>query len=283
MQSAVSTYHIAARLCSTTRRTSGRCRASKAAPTRGWNLLRSWLRRGRARFIQMLPFTRSRDNLASWLVALGDPEHYGQLLVSRFRAEAGVRSAPGGGGSIRTRRFRRRLRCGPAGLQVIQGADGDSVEESLIYVRRSPARAGSDPQAQRVIVATIRSQIVMERHSTPRSRAPLRRPGPRLPSAPASLPQQHRPHLRLPHLAPNLSPGFTWRTWRTRSLGRRPPATIRALAARRRATGRMRREIKRLGEITDKMPRRSEDPQSSAPACLAPGPPGFSPGRHQVT
>ena len=38
-----------------------------------------------AEFIQMLPFTpRSRDNLASWMVARSDTEHYGQLLVFQF-------------------------------------------------------------------------------------------------------------------------------------------------------------------------------------------------------
>ena len=40
---------------------------------------------GAAEFIQMLPFTpRRRDNLASWMVARSDREHYGQRLVFEF-------------------------------------------------------------------------------------------------------------------------------------------------------------------------------------------------------
>src|SRR5262245_39049844 len=36
-------------------------------------------------FIQMLPFTpRAKDNLAAWIAARSDPEHYGQLVVFRF-------------------------------------------------------------------------------------------------------------------------------------------------------------------------------------------------------
>ncbi len=38
-----------------------------------------------AEFIQMLPFTpRRKDNLASWLVARSDGEHYGRLAVFEF-------------------------------------------------------------------------------------------------------------------------------------------------------------------------------------------------------
>ena len=49
-----------------------------------------------AEFIQMLPFTpRRRDNLASWMVARSDGEHYGKLqvfAVSRSRRWCSVRS-----------------------------------------------------------------------------------------------------------------------------------------------------------------------------------------------
>ena len=50
-------------------------------------------------FIQMLPFTpRNRDNLAAWLVARSDGEHYGRLRVFAVpEAEARLRAAPGGG------------------------------------------------------------------------------------------------------------------------------------------------------------------------------------------
>src|SRR5258708_19345116 len=38
-----------------------------------------------AEFILMTPFTpRGKDNLASWMVARNDGEHYGQLIVYRF-------------------------------------------------------------------------------------------------------------------------------------------------------------------------------------------------------
>ena len=38
-----------------------------------------------AEFIQMLPFTpRQRDNLAAWLVARSDGEHYGKMRVFEF-------------------------------------------------------------------------------------------------------------------------------------------------------------------------------------------------------
>lgn len=39
----------------------------------------------REEFIQMLPFTpRLKENLAAWMVARSDPEHYGQLVVYQF-------------------------------------------------------------------------------------------------------------------------------------------------------------------------------------------------------
>ena len=121
-----------------------------------------------AEFIQMLPFTpRRRDNLASWMVARSDGEHYGQLLVFQFpEAEAGVRPAPG----------RRAHQPGsgdraadhavePAGLRGDQGTlMVIPIEESLIYVRPLylRAQAGRIPELTRVIVA-YQNQIVMER------------------------------------------------------------------------------------------------------------------------
>ena len=36
-------------------------------------------------FVQMLPFTpRGKDNLAAWMVARSDGEHYGKMLVFQF-------------------------------------------------------------------------------------------------------------------------------------------------------------------------------------------------------
>ncbi len=66
-------------------------------------------------FIQMLPFTpRNRDNLAAWLVARSDGEHYGHAARLRVsEAEARVRSAPGGGAhQPGPDDLRRRSRCG---------------------------------------------------------------------------------------------------------------------------------------------------------------------------
>ena len=68
-----------------------------------------------AEFIQMLPFTpRAEDNLAAWMVARSDGDALrpaGGLPVpeteDRLRPAAGRRRA-----SIRTRRSRRRSRCG---------------------------------------------------------------------------------------------------------------------------------------------------------------------------
>ncbi len=41
----------------------------------------------KAEFIQMLPFTpRRRDNLASWMVARSDGEHYGKIRCSSSRS-----------------------------------------------------------------------------------------------------------------------------------------------------------------------------------------------------
>ena len=53
----------------------------------------------RPEFIQMLPFTpRRRDNLASWMVARSDGEHYGKIQVLPVpEAETDLRPAPGRG------------------------------------------------------------------------------------------------------------------------------------------------------------------------------------------
>ena len=71
-------------------------------------------RREGAEFIQMLPFTpRRSDNLAAWLVARSDGEHYGKLRVFEFPKQKLVfgprRSSRA---SARIRRSRRRSRSG---------------------------------------------------------------------------------------------------------------------------------------------------------------------------
>ena len=116
----------------------------------------------------MLPFTpRRRDNLAAWLVARSDGEHYGKMRVIRVpEAEAGVRSASG------RRAHQRRIRTispqitlwNQQGSQVIWGTlMVIPIEESLIYVRPLYLRAsgGRIPELTRVIVA-YENRIVMQ-------------------------------------------------------------------------------------------------------------------------
>lgn len=119
-------------------------------------------------FIQMLPFTpRRRDNLASWLVAQSDPEHYGQLIVFQFPKQKlvfGPRQV--------VARINQDQVIAPQitlwnqqGSEVIQGTlMVIPIEESLIYVRPLylRAQAGRIPELTRVIVA-YQNQIVMER------------------------------------------------------------------------------------------------------------------------
>jgi uncharacterized membrane protein (UPF0182 family) len=122
----------------------------------------------RAEFIQMLPFTpRRRDNLASWMVARSDPEHYGQLLVFQFPKQKlifGPRQV--------VARINQDQVISPQitlwsqqGSEVIQGTlMVIPIEESLLYVRPLylRAQAGRIPELTRVIVAH-QNQIVMER------------------------------------------------------------------------------------------------------------------------
>ncbi len=122
----------------------------------------------RAEFIQMLPFTpRRRDNLASWMVARSDPEHYGQLLVFEFPKQKlifGPRQV--------VARINQDQVISPQitlwnqqGSEVIQGTlMVIPIEESLLYVRPLylRAQAGRIPELTRVIVA-YGNQIVMER------------------------------------------------------------------------------------------------------------------------
>jgi uncharacterized membrane protein (UPF0182 family) len=118
-------------------------------------------------FIQMLPFTpRNRDNLAGWLAARSDGEHYGRLRVFQFpkqRVIFGPRQV--------VARINQDQAISPQitlwnqqGSQVIWGTlMVIPIEESLIYVRPLYLRAsgGRIPELTRVIVA-YQNQIVME-------------------------------------------------------------------------------------------------------------------------
>jgi uncharacterized membrane protein (UPF0182 family) len=118
-------------------------------------------------FIQMLPFTpRAKDNLAAWLAARSDGEHYGTLRVFQFPKQKvifGPRQV--------VARINQDQAISPQitlwnqqGSQVIWGTlMVIPIEESLIYVRPLYLRAsgGRIPELTRVIVA-YQNQIVME-------------------------------------------------------------------------------------------------------------------------
>ncbi len=117
-------------------------------------------------FIQMLPFTpRLKDNLAAWMVARSDGEHYGRLLVFQFPKQKVVF-----GPRQIVARINQDQTIAPQitlwnqqGSQVIQGTLlVIPIEESLLYVRPLYLRAagGRIPELKRVIVA-YQDQIVM--------------------------------------------------------------------------------------------------------------------------
>ena len=121
-----------------------------------------------AEFIQMLPFTpRRRDNLASWMVARSDGEHYGKLQAFQFPKQTLVF-----GPQQVVARINQDQVISPQitlwnqqGSQVIQGTlMVIPIEQSLIYVRPLylRAQAGRIPELTRVIVA-YQNRIVMER------------------------------------------------------------------------------------------------------------------------
>lgn len=117
-------------------------------------------------FIQMLPFTpRLKDNLAAWMVARSDGEHYGRLLVFQFPKQKVVF-----GPRQIVARINQDQTIAPQitlwnqqGSQVIQGTLlVIPIEESLLYVRPLYLRSagGRIPELKRVIVA-YQEQIVM--------------------------------------------------------------------------------------------------------------------------
>jgi uncharacterized membrane protein (UPF0182 family) len=118
-------------------------------------------------FIQMLPFTpRNRDNLAAWLAARSDAEHYGTLRAFQFPKQKvifGPRQVVARISQDQTISPQITL-WNQQGSQVIWGTlMVIPIEESLIYVRPLYLRAsgGRIPELTRVIVA-YQNQIVME-------------------------------------------------------------------------------------------------------------------------
>ena len=121
----------------------------------------------RAEFIQMLPFTpRGKNNLAAWMVARSDGEHYGKRLVFQFPKQKLIF-----GPSQIVARINQDQEISPQitlwnqqGSEVIQGTLlVIPIEEALLYIRPLYLRAsgGRIPELTRVIVA-YQNQIVME-------------------------------------------------------------------------------------------------------------------------
>jgi uncharacterized membrane protein (UPF0182 family) len=120
-----------------------------------------------AEFILMAPFTpRGKDNLASWMVARNDGEHYGQLVVYRFPKQSLVFGPSQIVNRINqeTEISRQISLWDQRGSEVIRGnLLVIPIEESLIYVQPLYLRAegGSIPELKRVVVAH-QNQVVME-------------------------------------------------------------------------------------------------------------------------
>lgn len=121
----------------------------------------------REEFILMLPYTpRGKDNLAAWMVARNDGEHYGELVVYRFPKQELV---------FGPQQIRNRINQNPdisrqislwdqRGSEVIQGSLlVIPIESSLLYVQPLYLRAegGRIPELKRVIVAN-ENRIAME-------------------------------------------------------------------------------------------------------------------------
>ena len=105
-------------------------------------------------YIQMLPFTpRQKDNLAAWMVARSDGDHYGKLVVFQFPKQTVIF----GPKQVAARISQDQVIApqitlwNQQGSEVIQGTLlVIPIEESLIYIRPLYLRAagGLDPRAQ---------------------------------------------------------------------------------------------------------------------------------------
>jgi len=207
-----------------------------------------------AEFIQMLPFTpRRRDNLASWMVARSDGEHYGKLQVFQFPKQTLVF-----GPQQVVARINQDQVISPQitlwnqqGSQVIQGTlMVIPIEQSLIYVRPLylRAQAGRIPELTRVIVA-YQNRIVMERtldEAIARLFGESDRTG-----RPAAAPAASTPALA--GAAPSAATPTASPEWE-RMAGESRAAYQRALDAQRAGDwAKYGEEIKRLGELLERM------------------------------
>ena len=121
----------------------------------------------REEYIQMLPYTpRQKDNLAAWMAARSDGDHYGKLVVFQFPKQTVIF-----GPQQIAARINQDQAISPQitlwnqqGSEVIQGTLlVIPIEESLIYIRPLYLRSsgGRIPELKRVIVA-YQNQIAME-------------------------------------------------------------------------------------------------------------------------
>ncbi|HEU5254532.1 MAG TPA: UPF0182 family protein [Vicinamibacterales bacterium] len=120
-----------------------------------------------AEFIQMLPFTpRRKDNLAAWLVARSDGDHYGEVRVFEFPKQKVVF----GPRQVVARINQDQMISPQITLWNQQGSQVTwgtlmviPIEESLIYVRPLYLRGagGRIPELTRVVVV-YQDQIIME-------------------------------------------------------------------------------------------------------------------------
>jgi hypothetical protein len=198
-------------------------------------------------YIQMLPYTpRQKDNLAAWVAARSDGGNYGQLVAFQFPKQTVI---------FGPRQIAARINQDQAispqitlwnqqGSEVIQGnLLVIPIEESLVYIRPLYLRAagGRIPELKRVIVA-YRNQIVMEEtldRALDRLFAPT--------SAPAKVAG-----------APSPPPDTGALTGDFKDLAAQARAHYqRALQAQRDGDwARYGDEIKRLGEVLERMGRR---------------------------
>ena len=118
-------------------------------------------------YISMTPFTpRQKDNLAAWMVARNDGEHYGQLVVYRFPRQSLVFGPTQIVNRINqdTEVSRQISLWDQRGSEVIRGnllvipIEGSLLFVQAIYLR---AEGGRIPELKRVIVAH-QNQVVME-------------------------------------------------------------------------------------------------------------------------
>jgi uncharacterized membrane protein (UPF0182 family) len=113
----------------------------------------------REEFIQMLPFTPLlKDNLAAWMVARSDPDHYGRLLVFQFPKQKLVFGPKQIVGKINQDQFisPQVTLWGQQGSRVIWGTLlVIPINESLLYVRPLYLQSseGRIPELKQVVVA----------------------------------------------------------------------------------------------------------------------------------